>query len=141
LGRARSVPNSEVFSFHRAINNENSSLGPDEVSLFHRMSLFRRVYIHRFHCTAASLQVPGLTEPWFVFRVAYTQVHCLITLVLASSSASHHWVFQSHRKDFIYILFQGLTAGTREMLKSDRVLSLVWRDVSITQLALVYASS
>jgi hypothetical protein len=23
---------------------------PDEVSLFHRMSLFRRVAIHRFHC-------------------------------------------------------------------------------------------
>jgi hypothetical protein len=50
LGRAKSVPNSEVSSFHRAICSENSSFGPDEVSLFHRMSSFRRVAIHRFHC-------------------------------------------------------------------------------------------
>jgi hypothetical protein len=51
LGRAKSVPNSEVYSFHMAICTENSSLGPDEVSLFHRMSSFRRVATHRFHCT------------------------------------------------------------------------------------------
>jgi hypothetical protein len=31
LERAKSVPNSEVSSFHRAICTENSSLGPDEV--------------------------------------------------------------------------------------------------------------
>jgi hypothetical protein len=37
LGRAKSVPNSEVSSFHRAICTENSSLGPDEVSSFHRI--------------------------------------------------------------------------------------------------------
>jgi hypothetical protein len=47
LGRAISIPNSEVSSFHRAICTENSSLGPDEG---HRMSSFRRVVIHRFHC-------------------------------------------------------------------------------------------
>jgi hypothetical protein len=39
-----------VSSFHRAIFTENNSLGPDEVSLFHRMSSFRRVAIHMFHC-------------------------------------------------------------------------------------------
>jgi hypothetical protein len=50
LGQAKSVPNSEVSSFHRAISTENRGLGPDEVSLFHRMSSFRRVAIHRFHC-------------------------------------------------------------------------------------------
>jgi hypothetical protein len=50
LGRAISVPNSEVSSFHRAICTENSNLGPDEVSLFHRMSSFHRVAIHTFHC-------------------------------------------------------------------------------------------
>jgi hypothetical protein len=56
LGWALSVPNSEVSSFHRAICTENSILGPDEVSLFHRMSSFRRAAIHRFHCVA----LPGL---------------------------------------------------------------------------------
>jgi hypothetical protein len=50
LGRANSVPNSEVSSFQGAICTEKSSLGPDEVSLFHRVSSFRRVAIHRFHC-------------------------------------------------------------------------------------------
>jgi hypothetical protein len=41
-----------VSSFQGAICTENSNLGPDEVSLFHRMSLFRRVAIYRFHCTS-----------------------------------------------------------------------------------------
>jgi hypothetical protein len=50
LGPAKGVPNSEVSSFQRAISTENSILGPDEVSLFHRMSSFRRVAIPRFHC-------------------------------------------------------------------------------------------
>jgi hypothetical protein len=50
LGRAESVPNSEVSSFHRAICTENSNLGPDEVSFIHRISSFRRVAIHRFQC-------------------------------------------------------------------------------------------
>jgi hypothetical protein len=50
LGLAKSVPNLEVSSFHRAISTKNSSSGPDEVSLFHRMSSFRRAAIHRFHC-------------------------------------------------------------------------------------------
>jgi hypothetical protein len=50
LGQAERVPNSEVSSFHRAICTENvSSLGSDEVSLFHRISSFHRVAIHRFH--------------------------------------------------------------------------------------------
>jgi hypothetical protein len=56
MGRAKSVPNSEVSSFHRAICTENSNLGPDEVSLFHRMSSIRRVVIHRFHCIAKTMQ-------------------------------------------------------------------------------------
>jgi hypothetical protein len=51
LEHAKSVPNWEVSSFHRAICTENSSLGPDKVSLFYRMSWFRRVAIHRFQCT------------------------------------------------------------------------------------------
>jgi hypothetical protein len=54
LGQAKGVPNSEVSSFHRAIKTENSSLGPDEVALFHRMSSFRRAAIHRFHCISLS---------------------------------------------------------------------------------------
>jgi hypothetical protein len=37
-----------VSSFQGAIGTENSSLGPDEVSLFQRMSSFSRVAIHRF---------------------------------------------------------------------------------------------
>jgi hypothetical protein len=53
-GGTKSVPNSEV-SFHRAICTENSNLREDEVSLFHRMSSFRRVVIRRFHCN----MVPG----------------------------------------------------------------------------------
>jgi hypothetical protein len=56
---AKGVPNSEVFSFEGIIYTENSSLGPDEVFLFHRMSLFRRVAIHRFYCIVFSL-VPRL---------------------------------------------------------------------------------
>jgi hypothetical protein len=51
LGRAKSVLNSEVSSFHSAFCTEDSSLGPDEVSLCHRMSSFHRVAIHRFHFT------------------------------------------------------------------------------------------
>jgi hypothetical protein len=47
----------EVSSFHRAISTENSSLGPDEVSLFHRMSSFHRVAIHRFHCISNMINV------------------------------------------------------------------------------------
>jgi hypothetical protein len=57
LGRAKSVPNWEVSSFHRAVSTENSSLGPGEVSLFHRMSSFRRVAIHRFHCSITYIWV------------------------------------------------------------------------------------
>jgi hypothetical protein len=60
LGRAKSAPNSEVSSFHRAMCTENSSLGQDEVSLFHRMSSFRRVAIHRFHCSIDESQVAEL---------------------------------------------------------------------------------
>jgi hypothetical protein len=48
-GRVKSVPNYEVSSFQGGICTEDSSLVPDEVSLFHRMSLFRRAAIHRFH--------------------------------------------------------------------------------------------
>jgi hypothetical protein len=59
LGRAINVPNSEVSSFHRAICTENSSLGPDEVSLFHRMFSFRRVAIHRFYSISL---LPFLTQ-------------------------------------------------------------------------------
>jgi hypothetical protein len=55
LGHAKSVPNWEVSSFQMVICTENSSLGPDEVSLFHRMSSFRRVAIHMFHCNMSSL--------------------------------------------------------------------------------------
>jgi hypothetical protein len=40
---AKSVPNSEVSSFQGVIYTDNSSLGPDEVSLFHRMSSFYMV--------------------------------------------------------------------------------------------------
>jgi hypothetical protein len=47
-GRAKSVLNSEVSSFHSAICTENSFLGPDEVSLFHRMSSFRRAVFTGF---------------------------------------------------------------------------------------------
>jgi hypothetical protein len=47
--RVKSVPNSEVCSFQGAICTDNSSLGPEGVSLFQRMSLFRRVAIHRYH--------------------------------------------------------------------------------------------
>jgi hypothetical protein len=54
FGRAINVPNSEVSSFHGAICYENSSLEPDEVSLFHRMSSFHRVAIPRFHCIASA---------------------------------------------------------------------------------------
>jgi hypothetical protein len=50
LGPAKSVPIQRCPLFHRAICTENTSLGPDETSLFHRMSSFRRVAIHRFHC-------------------------------------------------------------------------------------------
>jgi hypothetical protein len=57
LGQAKSVPNSQVSSFHMAICTENSTLGPDEVSLFHRMSSFCRVAIHRFHCICKALFV------------------------------------------------------------------------------------
>jgi hypothetical protein len=52
LGRAKSVLNSEVSSFYRAICTENSFLGPNDVSLFHRMSSFHRVVIYRFHCSS-----------------------------------------------------------------------------------------
>jgi hypothetical protein len=34
LGRAKSVPNWEVSSFHRAISTENSTLGPDRCPYF-----------------------------------------------------------------------------------------------------------
>jgi hypothetical protein len=51
LGQAESVPYSEVSSFQGAMSTENSSLGPDEVSMIDRMSLFCRAAIHRFHCT------------------------------------------------------------------------------------------
>jgi hypothetical protein len=51
LGQVKRVPYSKVSSFQDAICTENSSLGPDEVSLFHKMSSFRRVAIHRFYCT------------------------------------------------------------------------------------------
>jgi hypothetical protein len=50
LGRDQNVPNSNVSSFQSAICTENSSLGPDGVSLFHRMSSCHRVDIHRFCC-------------------------------------------------------------------------------------------
>jgi hypothetical protein len=43
-GRATNVLNSEVSSFQGAMCTENGSLGPDELSLFHRAGS------HRFHC-------------------------------------------------------------------------------------------
>jgi hypothetical protein len=46
LGRAQSVPNSEVSSFQGVICMKNSSLGPHEVSLFHRMSSLCRIATH-----------------------------------------------------------------------------------------------
>jgi hypothetical protein len=48
LGQAKRVLYSEVSSFKGAICTENGSLGPDEVFIFHIMSSFRRVAIHRF---------------------------------------------------------------------------------------------
>jgi hypothetical protein len=45
LGRAKSVPNSSGSLFHRA---ENSRLGQDEGSSFHRVA------VHRFHWTSPS---------------------------------------------------------------------------------------
>jgi hypothetical protein len=51
-GRSKSVPNSEVSSFQRAICTEESILGLDEVSLFHRMPSFCRAAIHKFECIA-----------------------------------------------------------------------------------------
>jgi hypothetical protein len=50
LGQVQSISYLEVSSFRGAIYTENSILGPDEVSLFHIMSSFRRVAINRFHC-------------------------------------------------------------------------------------------
>jgi hypothetical protein len=50
LGQVKSVPYSKVSSIQGAICTENSSMGPDEVSLYHRMSSFCRVAIHRFYC-------------------------------------------------------------------------------------------
>jgi hypothetical protein len=50
LGWAKSVLNSEVSSFQGAICTEHS-LRLDEVSVFHRMSSFCRVAIHRFQIT------------------------------------------------------------------------------------------
>jgi hypothetical protein len=65
LGRAKSVPNSEVSSFQGAICTVKSSLGPDEVSLFHRMSSFRRVSIHRFHCMRSFICLwPSYSLAW-----------------------------------------------------------------------------
>jgi hypothetical protein len=55
LEQVKSVPNSEVSSFQGAICTENISLGPDEVSLFYRMSSFCRIAIHRFHCNILSI--------------------------------------------------------------------------------------
>jgi hypothetical protein len=49
LGTSQKCP-SEVSPFQGAICTENSSLEPDKLSLFHRMSSFRRVAIHKFHC-------------------------------------------------------------------------------------------
>jgi hypothetical protein len=69
LGSAKSIPYSEVSSFHCAIYTENSSLGLGEVSLFHRMSLFHRAAIHRFHCT--------------------TILYCLYANFLVDCSATH----------------------------------------------------
>jgi hypothetical protein len=43
---AKWVPYIEVSSFQGAIYTENSSLGPYEVSVIHRMSSFRRVTFH-----------------------------------------------------------------------------------------------
>jgi hypothetical protein len=45
MGQTTSFPNSEVSSFQGAVCSEieNSSLGPDEVSPFHRVSSFHRV--------------------------------------------------------------------------------------------------
>jgi hypothetical protein len=60
LGQVKSVPYSEVSSFQRAIFTEDS-WGPDEVSLFHRMSSFRRVAFHRFHCISFTLILSGKT--------------------------------------------------------------------------------
>jgi hypothetical protein len=65
LGRAKSVPTSEVSSFHRAISTENRGLGPDEVSLFQRMSSFCRVAINRFHrMSTLDRQSDSLTVYW-----------------------------------------------------------------------------
>jgi hypothetical protein len=91
LGRARSVPYAEVCSFHSAICTENSSLALDEESLFHRMSSFRRVATHRFHCISNLLftEKGGIDiEMRFVCDCIHVRnwwKSCLLTLYLCES--------------------------------------------------------
>jgi hypothetical protein len=73
LGQAKSVSNWEVSSFNRAICTENSSLGPDEVSLFPRMSSFRRVAIHRFHSNLCNWL---FSDPIFLKLSIISWLHC-----------------------------------------------------------------
>jgi hypothetical protein len=56
VGQAKSVADSEVTSFQGAICTENSSLGPDEVSLYYKVSSFCRVAIHRFDCSLTAME-------------------------------------------------------------------------------------
>jgi hypothetical protein len=62
MGRGKSVPNLEVFSFYEAITSpENNILGPEELSLFHRKFTFHRDAINRFHCNVMCVCVSYLS--------------------------------------------------------------------------------
>jgi hypothetical protein len=63
LGTNKSVPNLENSSFQGVGSTENRSLGPDGVSLFHRMSSFYRVAIYRLHCTLKPVEVEVCFTP------------------------------------------------------------------------------
>jgi hypothetical protein len=65
--------NSKVSSFQKAVSTENSFLGIEEVSLFHRMSSFRRVAIHRFHCTCIQ-EKQKFQEYYFILGVHFLLV-------------------------------------------------------------------
>jgi hypothetical protein len=57
-----------VSSFEGVIGTENSSLGADEVSLYHRMFSFCRAAIHRFYC-AGLLEWEKLREFMAVLNI------------------------------------------------------------------------
>jgi hypothetical protein len=111
FGQAVSVPNSDVSSFHRAFCTENSILGPDQVSLFHRMSSFRRVAIHRFHCTSLSTTLhilsPSLTQTHFCCHPPNTHHKSITTETNGTCTAFSQKRMVERFQDY------GITVATR----------------------------